>query len=154
MIARGIRHHNPGNIRASSIDWEGEAKPPASETTFTVFKAPWWGIRAMVKIIDRYYHHHGLKTVAAIVGRYAPGHENPTDNYTMAVARAVGVTPSTRLTLNYYNMESMVRAMIHFENGSCPYTWEIPTGMILAGYDPQVTVLEGAVIHYGWKKNA
>ncbi len=157
MNPRGIRNHNPGNLIDLGTKWDGLALPAErtgaqlQESKFCVFRAPWWGIRAMAKVLQRYYSHHGLKTVAAMLARYAPAHENPTSNYVEAVAQAMGVKPTTQLLLNYYNLESMMRAMIEFENGNCPYTWEIATGLIMAGMEPQATVVESGQISYGFK---
>lgn len=147
---RGIRNHNPGNILASRIDWDGEVKP-GKETRFTVFSAPWWGIRAMCKIVLRYYSYHNLKTVAAIIYRYAPDHENPTSVYAGHVAKAMGVSRETLLVMDFNTLAAMVRAMIVFENGSCPYTWEIPTGLIMAGMEPTATVLESGQLLYTFR---
>lgn len=151
MIARGIRNHNPGNIRASSIDWDGEVKP-GNEMEFTVFKAPWWGIRAMAKLVLRYHSFHNLKTVASIIGRYAPHHENPTGKYIQYVSRKLGVSHETSLEMNYYTLETMIRAMIKFECGSCPYTWEIATGLIMAGIEPRATVVDPGRLSYQFKE--
>lgn len=155
MIARGLRNHNPGNIKASRIDWEGEIHP-GNEKTFTVFKAPWWGIRAMAKLLLNYQRKRHLKTVEAIIGRYAPkgGHDkNNTSEYAFFVARAMGLTPGQEFEFNYFYLAEMTRAMVYFENGSCPYTWEVPTALIMAGMEPAPTIVEPGRLSYKFKED-
>lgn len=78
MTARGIRNFNPGNIKDVGIPWDGIAawsdrtEEQKNESTFVVFRAPWWGIRAMAVILSNYATRHGLKTVQEIIGRWAP----------------------------------------------------------------------------------
>lgn len=153
---RGIRNHNPGNLIDLGIDWDGLAtqeqrtEAQKTESKFCVFSAPWWGIRAMAKLLTRYYYHDNLQTVAGMVSKYAPGHENPTDAYTDNIASQLMVTPGGHLDLNFNSLAIMVRAMINFENGGQPYTWEIPAGIIMAGtFQPQITSVSGDAIKYG-----
>ncbi len=155
--ARGLRNHNPGNLIDLGTAWDGLAlvkdrtEAQLKEHKFCVFKAPWWGIRAMTRVLHRYYHHHGLKTVETMLNRYAPAHENPTNEYQQHVAKAMGVKPSTQLLLNYTTMEGLVRAIIEFENGANPYSWELPAGLIMAGYEPLAVVQENGTLHYRFK---
>jgi hypothetical protein len=154
---RGIRNHNPGNIIDLGTAWDGLAtgsdrtESQRNEGRFCVFTAPWYGIRAMAKVLIRYHGHHNLKTVAGMVKRYAPGHENPTDSYTDAVAAALRVQANSNFELNYHNLETMIRTMIKFENGMNPYTWEIPTGLIMAGLGPHATVLDDGQLLYNFR---
>jgi len=144
MTARGIRNHNPGNIISTGAAWKGLAAPgqmteaQRAEDRFCVFSAPWWGIRALAKLLLRYYHHHGLTTPRGIISRWAPGHENPTDAYVQYVAHCLGMGPTDHiLMMDYDHLEPLVEAIIEFENGTIPYTWELPTGIILAGIEPK-----------------
>lgn len=135
MPARGIRNHNPGNIRDTGTPWEGIA---GSDGEFEIFKNPWWGIRAMAKVLLNYQRKYGLETIGDLVSRWAPSHENPTNEYAVYVADSVGVGKNVKVNLaDYETMRAMVESMIEFENGSQPYTWEIDTGLILAGIEPQ-----------------
>ncbi len=157
MTPRGIRNHNPGNILDSGIKWDGLTPPgkrtgaQVQEGKFCVFNSPWWGIRALAKVLLRYYSHHGLKTVKGMINRYAPEHENPTNNYIDAVANSMGVKPTTQLLLTYYTLESLCGAIIEFENGSNPYTWEIATGIIMAGVEPKAHILSDGQLRYDFK---
>lgn len=147
MIPRGIRNHNPGNL-VTGIQWDGlmaEAdmnQAQRNESRFCVFQAPWWGTRAMAKVLLRYYNHHGLKTVGGMIARYAPRHENDTHAYADTVASALHVPRGTLIEMNFANLELMMRTMIKVENGMQPYHWEILTGIVMAGLEPQVAIVE------------
>jgi hypothetical protein len=121
QLARGIRNRNPGNIRRSRDRWKGLA---ASQTdpAFFIFEAPIWGIRAMAVILRNYQRRHGLKTLAQIIGRWAPATENDTAAYVKAVARTVRVSPRACVDLQVGStLRDLIAAIIHHENGTQPY---------------------------------
>ena len=121
QLARGIRNRNPGNIRRSSDRWKG-LTPLQSDPAFFVFEAPIWGIRAMAVILRNYQRRHGLKTLAQIIGRWAPATENDTAAYVRAVAGAIRVSPRTTLDLqDVSTLRDLIAAIIHHENGVQPY---------------------------------
>lgn len=127
-LPRGIRNNNPGNIRLGA-DWQGRAAEQ-TDAAFIQFKAPEWGVRAMVRIL-RTYENRGLKTVRQIIDRWAPPNENDTESYVQAVAKAVGVMPSEPLT--HAHLPALLKAIIAHENGQQPYTDEqIAEGIALA----------------------
>jgi len=133
---RGIRNNNPGNIRKSHEPWRGLL--PADEQTdsaFFRFSAPEWGIRALAVILRTYQAKHGLKTVRAMIQRWAPPTENDTDAYVAAVAKAVGVAPDEPIDLrDAATTRGMVLAIIRHENGQQPYDMAvINRGLALAG---------------------
>lgn len=155
MTTRGIRNHNPGNIKATSIDWDGTAAledrtdEQRGEETFVVFRGPWWGIRAMAKILRNYQVRHGLKTIGQIIGRWAPpADDNPSEEYARFVADRLGVGLYAPLDLSSFDtMRKLVRAITWFENGirlkiADPYSWEYDAGLILAGIEPPGWPLE------------
>jgi hypothetical protein len=125
-VSRGIRNNNPGNIRRSSTHWQGMSSTQ-SDTSFITFDTPEHGIRAMTRIILNYQQNHQLNTVDGIVNRWAPPTENNTVAYVNAVARNVGVTPSTPIDLqaNPQILSRLVNAIILHENGSNPYDPEV-----------------------------
>jgi len=136
MDPRGVRNCNPGNIRKSSEPWRGLA--PADEQTdpaFFRFQTAEWGIRALAVILRTYQTKHGLKTVKAIIGRWAPPAENDTGAYAAAVAKAVGVAVDEPIRLDDTdNMRGMVLAIIRHENGEQPYSMDVINhGLLLAG---------------------
>lgn len=128
-LPRGLRNHNPGNIRHGA-DWQGMAEQQ-TDPSFVQFKAPEWGIRAMVRILLR-YRTLGLVTVRQIIDRWAPPNENNTEAYVQAVAKAVGVTPSEALDYTRHLLP-LLKAIIGHENGQQPYSDEtIAKGIGLA----------------------
>lgn len=127
---RGIRNHNPGNLRDTDIPWDGVV---GSDGAFEVFDDAVFGIRAMAKLLSGYYHRRGLRTVREMVNRYAPPSENDTGAYVDHVADALGVLPDDEIELDHGTLTAMCRVMILHENGQCPYTWEIPAGVWAAG---------------------
>ena len=117
---RGIRNHNPGNLDKGQ-KWQGLAtKQP--DKRFATFKAPVWGIRAMVKTLDTYQRDHGLWTIRGIINRWAPPVENDTGAYVNAVAAECKAKPDETFALNIgQNTLRIVKAIIHHENGQQPY---------------------------------
>lgn len=118
---RGLRNHNPGNIRHSRDVWQGEAAVQAGPD-FVTFKAPEWGLRAMAKILLN-YQRAGIDTIRKIIARWAPQSENNTAAYVHSVALSVGVDPDTRLDLtNPGLLASVIKAIVRHENGKQPFS--------------------------------
>ncbi|KDD18693.1 hypothetical protein [Bordetella bronchiseptica] len=92
----GIRNNNPGNIRASGIDWEGAV---GEEGGFVKFDGPVSGGKALVRNLMAYNTKYGLNTVEGIIGRWAPPTENDTGSYVAAVAVGLGVEPNAPLDM-------------------------------------------------------
>ena len=88
---RGIRNNNPGNIRLSKIQWLGQTRLPQQDPDFVEFTAPLFGLRALMKTLLAYYLRYDLDTVQSLINRYAPPHENDTESYARAVAKALRV---------------------------------------------------------------
>lgn len=81
QLPRGIRNNNPGNIRHGA-NWLGlNTNGQDIDSSFCVFTAPVYGIRALAKVLINYKRIHGLNTVRQIVSRYAPPNENQTTAY-------------------------------------------------------------------------
>jgi hypothetical protein len=121
---RGVRNRNPGNIRRSSDRWKGLALVQ-SDPAFFVFEAPLWGIRAMAVILRNYQKRLGLKSLAQIIGRWAPAGENDTAAYVAAVGKAMGVDPRAPLGLgNDATLRALIAAIIRHENGLQPYDFD------------------------------
>jgi hypothetical protein len=123
MTPRGFRNNNPGNIDRNATKWQGMADDQSSDPRFVVFKTPQWGIRALARTLLTYQNQYGLKTVKAIINRWAPPGENDTGAYVKAVAESCGVDPSAPITLDSCDMMlPLVKAIIVHENGSNPYS--------------------------------
>jgi len=116
----GIANNNPGNLRRTDIDWLGEVVGWNGE--FERFTKPEYGIRALAKNLLAYQERHGLRTIAAIISRWAPDSENDTDSYIAAVAKDMKTNPQQHLNLrDPVVLTELTEAVIHHENGHQPY---------------------------------
>lgn len=133
MVARGIRNHNPGNIRKGE-KWKGLSEHQ-TDSSFCVFVSPEYGIRALAKVLLTYYKKYQLNTVKKIISRYAPPNENETESYIKSVADMLGVLPDEVIDLSSVAVLAvLLRAIIRHENGEQPYSDEqILKGIHLAG---------------------
>ncbi len=123
---RGIRNHNPGNIRHGA-NWLG-LNPDGRkiDSAFCVFTAPIYGIRALAKVLTNYKKIHGLNTVRTIISRYAPPNENQTMAYIQSVAKQLGVYPDTVIDIEERGVLTVfIKAVIRMENGIQPYSDEV-----------------------------
>jgi len=131
---RGIRNNNPGNLReppSGGDQWDGE-RATDDDPVFEEFEAPEYGIRALAKVLLRYYRVYELDTVSKIIHRWAPPSENDTTAYVALVAARLDVNANISISLdNKGLLELLVRAIIKHENGIQPYTDET----IIAGLD-------------------
>ena len=94
---RGIRNHNPLNIRRSKNQWKGMAEVQ-TDRAFCQFKSLEYGWRAAFYLLTRtYYHKYRLYTIRGIVSRWAPSSENDTSAYIANVARLTGIGPDELL---------------------------------------------------------
>lgn len=115
--ARGVRNHNPLNIRKGN-NWQGE-DPNGSDSQFETFINDAYGFRAAFRII-----HNGFKanpprnTIRKIITRWAPPNENDTENYINVVSTRAKINPDTKLAYNdITRMVDMVKAMAYVETG-------------------------------------
>lgn len=136
-VPRGIRNHNPGNLRRTADPWQGLAAEQ-SDPAFFQFNAAKWGIRALARTLIAYQDRHGLRTIAQVIARWAPPNENDTDAYIRAVSAAVGVGAEEGIDIHdHVVLRPLVLAIIRHENGEMPYTdAEIDGGLVLAGVEP------------------
>ncbi|MDD3669550.1 MAG: structural protein [Alphaproteobacteria bacterium] len=118
---RGIRNHNPGNIRYNGTAWLGLANPP-SDGAFCIFREPKFGIRALATILRNYKRKYGICSVSGIIARFAPSSENDTAAYIRSVCAAVGCGADTPLdTESEAVLLPLVKAIVRHENGRQPY---------------------------------
>ena len=93
MIPRGIRNHNPLNIRRSKDQWKGMAEVQ-TDRAFVQFKSLEYGWRAAFYLLTRtYYHKYRLYTIRGIIRKWAPPSENQTETYIANVSRLTGIAP-------------------------------------------------------------
>lgn len=125
---RGERINNPFNIDKSKNQWEGKITSPDSR--FEAFSSPVFGIRAGIKLLRTYFDRYDLKTVSKIFDRYAPPHENNTEEYKKFVADKLGIGIDDEFDLNEAAFPLAV-AIITMEQGRCIY----PDAMIVEGIE-------------------
>jgi hypothetical protein len=130
-MTRGIRNHNPGNIRKTDINWKGEV--PGGDETFEVFESAIYGIRALAKLLITYDKKYGLNTVEKIINRWAPPIENDTGEYVRFMEKKTGFPKTQVLDMRCPSvLMFLCRAIIHFENGGDPYSHEVFYGVRMA----------------------
>ena len=117
---RGIRLHNCGNIRHGRSEWKGMADEQ-DDKEFVRFVSPEYGVRAVVRILRSYYDRYGLKSIRAMINRYAPPVENNTAAYVASVASRLGVDPDDPVDIDDANtLVEIVKGIIRVENGRGP----------------------------------
>ncbi|MEQ1966436.1 structural protein [Xenorhabdus nematophila] len=120
-MSKGIRNHNPGNIRHGD-KWQG-LRDTQTDTDFCQFIAPEWGIRAMLKILRNYERMYGYNTIRQMIARWAPPNENDTEGYIAYVCGKVSIASSAVIDVdNEPTMRKLVKAIIYMENGQQPYS--------------------------------
>lgn len=145
---RGVRNHNPGNIRWGD-PWQGLV--PVNERTdksFCQFISPAYGIRAMARTLITYQDKHQLRTIKDVITRWAPPSENNTQAYIDSVSRAMARGATEILDLHTYDaLRPLLNAIIYHENGRGPLmtanTWydsaTVDEGLRLAGVRKEQT---------------
>ncbi len=117
MSSRGIRNKNPGNIRHGGL-WQGLAEVQ-SDSAFCTFESMEWGVRALLKVLQTYGRNHGLKTVHAVITRWAPPVENDTGEYVAHVASVLGVKSHQTIDMTDANtLLTIAKAIAKHENGA------------------------------------
>lgn len=117
---RGIRNNNPGNIRNSERnDWKGEvSKADKKDQAFEEFETMSDGVRAMMRLLQKYQRSYNLHTVKEIVERWAPRNENNTAAYVRTVCKEMQMPECCGLDLtDKGTMCALVDAMCFVENG-------------------------------------
>ncbi|WP_333609361.1 structural protein [Arsukibacterium sp.] len=135
---RGIRNNNPLNIRKSGTAWQGKV---GNDGEFEIFNSAHDGIRAAARNLRTYANSHGLRTIAGIVSRWAPGagrnadgstYIQDTGGYIASVVRNTGIAADDILTATDY--PAVIAAMIHHENGQQPYSIDDITRAVNDGF--------------------
>ncbi|MBD2825679.1 structural protein [Xenorhabdus szentirmaii] len=125
-MSRGIRNHNPGNIRHGD-KWQG-LREHQTDADFCQFIAPEWGIRAMFKILRTYRRKYGDSTLRQFISRWAPPNENDTERYITDVARMVNIASDAVVDVDHQaTITALAKAMIRMENGQQPYSDDVFT---------------------------
>jgi hypothetical protein len=103
LLPRGIRNHNPGNIRPNPRwIWLGEGQPDVDPAmgAYCRFIAPRYGLRALIRDC-RNKRRRGLNTLFKIKAAFAPAADgNDVAAYAGAVARMVSEELGIDLDVN------------------------------------------------------
>ena len=125
-LPRGIRNHNPLNIRRSKDQWKGMAEVQ-SDRAFVQFKSLVFGWRAAFYLLTRtYYHKYRLYTIRGIISRWAPANENDTSAYIANVSRLTGIDPDEPIGIPSEKPSRWMAvgvAMAIQENGTTSIDW-------------------------------
>jgi hypothetical protein len=132
MESRGVRNHNPGNIRhVKGVTWQGQSAVQ-TDPAFVQFDDPVYGIRAIARIMSA-YERQGIDTLGGAIDRWAPPNENNSQAYVDAVCNACSVGADTPVRLTGAILQSLIKAIIQHENGAQPYSDDqIDKGIALA----------------------
>ncbi len=97
---RGVLANNPLNVESNANNnWVGKVTP-SIDRRFETFKAPEYGFRAgAILLRDTYQGKYGLETVSELIHKFAPSHENDSDNYAGFVAGQLGISANAPVNL-------------------------------------------------------
>ena len=97
-LTRAERNNNPGNIEDGPFA-RRQYGYVGGDGRFAKFSSPDAGFAAMENLLrGRGYAGGGRNTIASIIAKYAPGHENNVGAYVGAVERATGINRNKPLT--------------------------------------------------------
>jgi len=114
---RGIRNNNPGNLIYTNIKWNGKLpKEKNKDRRFEMFKAPVYGVRAMIKDL-KHDIEKGKNTVPALIEEYAPKFENNTAAYINTVSKDLKVSLTAKLLPTKNTLRLLVLSIARVENG-------------------------------------
>lgn len=112
-------NNNPLNIRYNPANrWQGQT---GENKGFCVFKSKAYGFRAGYRLLVNYLKN-GHDTIEKIVGRFAPSHENNTENYIRFVEDDCIIDRKQNLGYesihDYWTLIMILRAMARMESGT------------------------------------
>ena len=121
MLPRGLRNHNPLNIRKSAQLWQGQR---SHDGTFCIFESNEWGYRAAFRILRTYNRKYNVYSVREIIAKWAPPEDrNNTPAYIERVCRESGLRETDLIVVDSWMEERrndaiwLVWAMAKVENG-------------------------------------
>ena len=127
-MARGLNNRNPGNIRQSKGRYKGEVRP-SRDPAFKQFETMAWGYRAIFVLLHTYRTRHGLRTIAAMIARWAPPSENKTELYIRTVSRRSGIPADRPRDTRDRRTKVPIAAAISFvENGTTADMHDVEKG--------------------------
>lgn len=118
QASASIFNNNPGNIRTSPTNWNGEVTEPGEK--FERFSDMHMGVRASARILRTYGRKYGIDTINKIIDRYAPPEDNNPNNanYTRHVSNGSGFGVDEKIDLTDPEvLMKLMRPIFQFENG-------------------------------------
>ena len=120
-LPRGLRNHNPLNIRKGGQQWQGQT---GNDGAFCTFLENKWGYRAAFRILRTYNVKYHIYSVRQIISRWAPERDgNNTRGYIQRVRELSGLRETDIVVTNTYDVDmlervkALVQAMACVENG-------------------------------------
>ena len=120
-LPRGLRNHNPLNIRKGGQQWQGQT---GNDGAFCTFLENKWGYRAAFRILRTYNMKYHIYSVREIIYRWAPPHDrNNTPAYIERVCKLSGLKETDLIVVDSWIEEKrndaiwLVWAMAKVENG-------------------------------------
>lgn len=108
---RGLANRNPANITVLKNDrWLGQV---GRDGKYAVFIHPYFGIRALKKVLRTYHQKHKIDTCEKLVRRFSRTDQK---KYTRFLAGQLGVHPKQKISL-LDRKTDLVRAIVRFETG-------------------------------------
>ena len=96
-LPRGVRNNNPLNIEHNDNNhWQGLR---GDDGRFVIFSDPIYGFRAAARVL-RSYHRQGFITLSQMINRFAPNHENNTEQYIQSVSEWASIGKNERVNVN------------------------------------------------------
>jgi hypothetical protein len=135
-----VRNSNPGNLRADGISWRGLCKAgdirSDQDPDYCMFTAPVYGFRALAIDLRTKWSKDGLRSIGAIIPKYAPPAENNTEAYVKAVSIMTGIAAAKELNLDDpAELASLCRAITVHESGG----WFFATADLNRGIELALT---------------
>lgn len=91
----GIDNHNPFNIKGNVRDpWHGMTG--LDQYGHAVFTDQVYSVRALVRILWKYWHKHGVNNLHEFAARYAPENDPNADNVPSDYAMFLSIRTGTR----------------------------------------------------------
>lgn len=115
-VPRGVRNNNPLNIRYNKGNcWVGQT---GTDGQFCVFSDPKYGIRAAVKILQKYAGKDLKTSILEIINKWAPGSDgNNTGAYIATVCNDIGMHPAD--TIDVRDSETVERLLYSMAKVEC-----------------------------------
>ncbi len=111
-----VRNNNPGNLMDQGIDWDGLMG--CDERGRCIFATAAKGFRALALDLHTKWSEDGLKTISAILTKFAPPVTNDTAAYIRCVCDMTGIAADAPLNLDAGSqLGPLVRAIAVHEAG-------------------------------------